>query len=106
MSFFKTPMYRNRKLLDLAKHGEQCLMCNQYRPLSMAHSNQSRHGKSAGKKSSDAAIAMLCLECHDGLDNGSRWVKAERVERWNEAFIKTMIWLIENEYLIVNDRKL
>ena len=101
MSFFKTPMYRNRKLLDLAKHGEQCLMCRQHRPLMMGHSNQGRDGHGRGIKAHDYRIALVCLECHGELDSGSLWTRAERVERFEAAHRLTIAWLFDNGYLEV-----
>jgi hypothetical protein len=67
-----------------------------------AHSNQMRDGKGRSLKASDAMIAALCYHCHMELDQGKNLSKQERVEMWEGAYRKTMQWLIENEYLIVN----
>jgi hypothetical protein len=69
-----------------------------------AHSNQLKDGKGKGIKASDALIAALCYTCHMEIDQGSKLSKQERIDIWEEAHRKTMTWLIENEYLIVNSR--
>ena len=67
-----------------------------------AHSNQLRDGKGRSLKASDAAIAALCYTCHSRIDQGSTLLKQERIDMWENAHRKTMRWLIENEYLVVN----
>ena len=96
MSFFKTPMYRNKKLLKLAENMEQCTRCDQYKPVCMAHSNQGRHGHSRGMKAHDIFIAALCRECHFIIDDDCKLSRAERVEEWNRAHEKTLVWLFNN----------
>jgi len=68
-----------------------------------AHSNQSKHGKGLGLKASDSLVAALCHKCHYELDNGKKLNKQEKVEMWNQAYIRTMKTLIETERLIIND---
>lgn len=68
-----------------------------------AHSNQSKHGKGLGLKAPDSLIAALCHKCHYELDNGKNLSKQEKVEMWNQAYIRTMKTLIETERLIIND---
>lgn len=95
-------MYRNKKLLELVRQAP-CMNCDcQDGTIVAAHSNQLRDGKGKGIKASDAMIAALCYTCHSALDQGSKMSKQERHEMWEEAYRKTMKFLIENEYLIVN----
>jgi hypothetical protein len=95
-------MYRNQKLLE-AVRASPCQNCGTSDgTVVAAHSNQLRDGKGRGLKASDAMIAALCYHCHMELDQGKNLLKQERVEMWDEAHRKTMQWLIENEYLIVN----
>ena len=61
-----------------------------------AHRNQ---GKVMGLKNSDALVASLCFNCHTELDNGPKLSKQERRDLWNEAYVRTMQYLIENEIL-------
>lgn len=61
-----------------------------------AHRNES---KGMGLKVSDALVAALCHSCHYELDNGKSLSKGERRDMWNKSYIKTMQYLIENEYL-------
>ena len=104
MSFFKTPMYRNRKLLDLAKKGEVCFFCFQHKPLAFAHSNQSRDGKGGKVKAHDYRIALACLECGYEIDNGNKYSRAERIEKWEEAHRLTIAWLFDNGHLEVIEK--
>lgn len=98
-------MYRNDKLLKLAQRSP-CQICGiEDGTIVAAHSNQLRDGKGRGLKSSDAAIAFLCYHCHNEIDQGNELTKQQRIYIWDEAHRKSMRWLIENEYLIVN-RKL
>jgi cytochrome c553 len=68
-----------------------------------AHSNQSKHGKGLSLKAPDSLVAALCHKCHYELDNGKNLNKKEKVQMWNEAYIRTMKTLIETERLIIND---
>lgn len=92
--------YRNRKLLNLAKEAPICFMCQNSNDgtVMAAHSNSGEHGKGMGIKASDAMIAMLCFECHRRIDEGAGHREAKR-DMWNQAYQKTMRWLIESEHL-------
>ena len=98
--------YRNKKLLEIVRKSP-CQNCGaQDGTVVAAHSNQSRDGKGMGIKASDAAIAALCYNCHSMLDQGIDLSRKERVDLWELAHRKTIRWLIENEYLVLNDSKL
>lgn len=94
--------YRNRKLLDLARHSPQCFGCGRANDGTVvaAHSNQYRDGKAMGMKASDAAIAFLCMTCHADIDQGQA-PKALKTELWEAAHRATLRWLIESEQLVV-----
>lgn len=97
-------MYRNKKLLEIVRECP-CQHCGrQDGTVVSAHSNQLRDGKGRGIKSSDAMIAALCYTCHMNLDQGKDLSKQERIDMWEEAYRKTMCFLIEQELLIVNPR--
>lgn len=87
---------RDRKLLDLAHKLNDCTRCGKYVPegLEPAHSNQSIHGKGAGRKAHDHWHAALCHECHAELDQGSTMTREEKAWEWAIAHIAT--W---NEYM-------
>ena len=94
-------MYRNRKLLDLARE-LPCQHCGvSDGTVVAAHSNQLRDGKGRGLKAHDYRIASLCFKCHAELDQGSKMSKQERVEMWEEAHRKTIGLLFERELIVV-----
>jgi uncharacterized CHY-type Zn-finger protein len=95
-------IYRNAKILQLAKESP-CQCCgNDDGTVVAAHRNE---GKGMGLKVSDALIAYMCYKCHHELDNGKELSRDERRDMWNRACIKTMQFLIEKEYLIVNSSR-
>ncbi len=97
-------MYRNKQLLEIVRQSP-CQICqSQDGTIVAAHSNQLRDGKGKGIKASDAAIAALCYKCHMEIDQGNSLTKQQRFYEWDEAHRKTMRWLIENGYLIVNSK--
>lgn len=91
IGFQKTRRYRNRRILDHARHIEQCQFCFRHAPLGIvaAHSNQSRHGKGASLKAHDCFVAYLCMTCHDAVD-------AARVDNdvatyiWTEGHVRSV----------------
>jgi hypothetical protein len=94
-------MYRNQKLLEAVRESP-CQHCGRSDgTVVAAHSNQSRDGKGRSLKASDAAIAALCYNCHNQIDQGPTLSKQERIDIWENAHRKTMRWLIEEGYLVV-----
>lgn len=87
-------IYRNKKLLDLAKFAPCCFGCCRVNDgtIIAAHSNQLRDGKGKGIKAHDFRVAYLCNQCHMEIDQGSRLSKSERIEMWEEAHRKTIEW--------------
>jgi hypothetical protein len=94
-------MYRNRKLLDIARElpCQHCGMSDG--TVVAAHSNQLRDGKGRGLKAHDYRIASLCFTCHAELDQGSKMTKQERVAMWEEAHRNTIGLLFERGLIAV-----
>lgn len=94
----KKPVYRNKKLLALAKDAPCCFACMKSNDGSVVacHSNSQRFGKGLGIKASDAAIAFMCNRCHAETESGKRLTREQRTEVWEQAFIDTMVWLFES----------
>jgi hypothetical protein len=94
-------MYRNKKLLELARN-LPCQHCGKEDgTVVAAHSNQLRDGKGRGLKASDYRIASLCFTCHMELDQGTKWLKDKRVEVWEEAHRSTIGEFFERGYINV-----
>jgi hypothetical protein len=92
-------MYRNKKLLEKLRD-LPCMSCGtEDGTVVAAHRNE---GKGMGIKVSDALVAALCVRCHYELDQGKSWTRDFRRAIWNQAYIKTMQYLIENEVLKVS----
>jgi hypothetical protein len=92
-------MYRNKKLLELARK-IPCTMCNiDDGTVVAAHSNQLRDGKGKGIKAHDYRIASLCFKCHFELDQGTKYNKSERMNIWEEAHRKTIGEMFERGLL-------
>ena len=88
-------MYRNKKLLEIAR----LLPCQHCRiedgTVVAAHSNQLRDGKGRGLKASDFRIASLCFRCHAEADTSSTLTKVARIEMWEQAHRATIGELFE-----------
>ena len=92
-------MYRNKRLLEIARQFP-CQSCGiDDGTVVAAHSNQLRDGKGKGIKAHDYRIASLCFKCHFELDQGSKMSKTERVEFWEEAHRRTIAMLFERGHL-------
>jgi hypothetical protein len=94
-------MYRNKKLLEVARL-LPCQHCGiEDGTVVAAHSNQLRDGKGRGLKSSDFRIASLCFRCHAEADTSSTLTKVARIEMWEQAHRATIGELFERGYLVV-----
>ena len=94
-------IYRNKRLLEIARNFP-CQHCGiDDGTVVAAHSNQLRDGKGKGIKASDFRIASLCFTCHYELDQGKNLSKQERLEMWEEAHRKTIGLLFDNGHLQV-----
>lgn len=92
-------MYRNKKLLEIARQ-LPCQHCGiEDGTVVAAHSNQLRDGKGKGIKAHDYRIASLCFKCHYEIDQGSNLSKTERLDLWEEAHRKTIALLFERGFL-------
>jgi len=88
-------MYRNKKLLELARL-LPCQICGiEDGTVVAAHSNQLRDGKGRGLKASDFRIASLCFRCHAEADTSSTLSKVARIEMWEQAHRATIGELFE-----------
>jgi hypothetical protein len=86
-------MYRNKRLLELARFAP-CMHCGiEDGTIVAAHSNQLRDGKGRGLKSHDYRISFLCGNHHAELDQGYAMTRFERVQMWEDAHRKTIAWL-------------
>ena len=94
-------MYRNKKLLEIARL-LPCQHCGiEDGTVVAAHSNQLRDGKGRGLKSSDFRIASLCFRCHAEADTSSTLTKVARIEMWEQAHRATIGELFGRGYLVV-----
>ena len=91
-------MFRSKRLLEAIRECP-CANCGaEDGTVVAAHRNQF---KGMGIKVSDALVAALCFQCHTDLDQGKTMNREERREFWNQAYIKTMQYMIENNMLRV-----
>ena len=97
-------IYRNRKLLALAKEAPRCFCCNSANDGTVvaAHRNE---GKGMGMKASDAGIAFLCGKCHYEIDNGKSMSRKERRSAMDRAISLTLQWMIEDGWLSYNENR-
>ena len=94
-------MYRNKKLLEVARL-LPCQHCGiEDGTVVAAHSNQLRDGKARGLKSSDFRIASLCFRCHAEADTSSTLTKVARIEMWEQAHRATIGELFERGLVVV-----
>ena len=95
-------MYRNKKLLEIARL-LPCQHCGiEDGTVVAAHSNQLRDGKGRGLKASDFRIASLCFRCHAEADTSSTLTKVARIEMWEQAHRATIGELFERGLVVVN----
>jgi len=88
-------VYRNKKLLEVARL-LPCQHCGiEDGTVVAAHSNQLRDGKGRGLKASDFRIASLCFRCHAEADTSSTLTKVARIEMWEQAHRATIGELFE-----------
>jgi hypothetical protein len=94
-------MYRNKKLLEIARL-LPCQHCGiEDGTVVAAHSNQLRDGKGRGLKASDFRIASLCFRCHAEADTSSTLTKVARIEMWEQAHRATIGELFERGLVVV-----
>ena len=94
-------MYRNKKLLALAKD-KCCANCGtQDGTVVSAHSNMLQHGKGRGIKANDWAIAWLCFKCHTLYDQGTSMNRREKEVFFLNAALNTYGMMLEQGMLEV-----
>jgi len=97
-------VYRNKKLLEVARL-LPCQHCGiEDGTVVAAHSNQLRDGKGRGLKASDFRIASLCFRCHAEADTSSTLTKVARIEMWEQAHRATIGELFERGLVVVNSK--
>ena len=96
----------SKKLRELAKQCPECMSCGLENPngdlLCLAHSNRLEDGRGYGFKSNDLFGAFLCHNCHmmvDGIKGNLS--KFEKRKKHNEAWQKSIKWLIEQDFITV-----
>lgn len=86
----KTTYTRSRALLEACRE-IPCQHCGiADGTVVAAHSNSLAHGKGRSIKASDQFVASLCRECHHEIDQGRTLTKAERVDMWTAAHLRTV----------------
>lgn len=94
-------IYRNAKILDLARESP-CQCCGRDDgTIVAAHSNQQRDGKGTGIKANDYRVAYICHACHHEIDNGKLFSREERLLIWEDAHRSTIGWLFSTGHLKV-----
>lgn len=90
--------HRDRKLLDLAHELEDCLLqlpgvCQGVAlgGCEPAHSNQQIHGRGASHKAHDVFHVAACHACHAELDQGNKFIRAEKDWFWQRGFERTIL---------------
>lgn len=99
-------IYRNAKLLGLAKEAPYCFHCR--RPndgtIVAAHANDGMMGKGMRLKAADVP-AYLCYSCHHEIDNGSSMSRELCLNIWYRAAVLSMRWALENHPEVFCQRK-
>jgi uncharacterized CHY-type Zn-finger protein len=94
VKYAKSVPYRNKRhLMNVSQLA--CQHCGADNGCQAAHSNFSKHGKSMARKADDNYVAALCLKCHHDLDFGSHLTKAERMDMWTQAWVKTVKQIVQ-----------
>ena len=87
--------YRNRKLLDYARHSPICFCCHKHNDGTVVASHcPFAKSKSAGAKGHDWYVGFVCNSCHMLIDQ-SKLPRKEREELHLRAFLGTIGWLFE-----------
>ena len=97
MHYLKTSKFQSEKFRR-AVASLECGACGSFAGSQAAHENI---GKGMGLKVSDARCAALCVDCHRELDQGTKMTRQERREFWKDAFITTVVRMIERGVLVL-----
>lgn len=65
------------------------------------HANWSEFGKGERIKAHDCFFASGCRACHDALDQGSKFSKAQRKHFWLMGYIRTVLLLWQLKLITV-----
>lgn len=101
----KEPVYRCRRMLDLAKQAPICFHCGRPNDGTVvgAHINAQWAGKGMGTKSHDL-VAFLCQRCHGLYDNPGNLQEFGEVLHQHDflkAQYKSTVWLLSAGFLKV-----
>lgn len=97
MHYLKESTFRSEKFRR-AVASQECGACGSMSGSQAAHENMN---KGMGLKVSDARCAALCPICHRELDQGTKMTRQERREFWKDAFITTIVRMIERGLLVL-----
>ena len=97
----------SKKFRELAKICPHCMSCGLENPngdlLCLAHSNRLEDGRGYGHKSDDLFGAFLCHDCHMTVDGQKgKLSKIEKRQKHNQAWEKSIRWLIEENLITVS----
>ena len=97
-------IYRNPKLLALAKEAPHCMWCKapNYGQVVAAHSNRQKHGKGVAIKAHDIP-AYICHECHGEIDGRTNVMGMDRQAKqmaWADAMFESLLWLLQSGRLV------
>jgi hypothetical protein len=97
LSYLKEQAFRSEKFRK-AVASLECGACGSMTGSQAAHQNE---GKGMGLKVSDVRCAALCVDCHRELDQGTKMTRQERRDFWKDAYIITIVRMIERGLLEV-----
>jgi hypothetical protein len=102
-------VYRDRKLLDLAR-GAPCMLripdvCNNDPATTVAcHSNNITHGHGTSCKAHDCYFSLGCSACHSALDQGA-YNRSDKDYWFQRGMERTWLWLWETGRVQVCDEQ-
>lgn len=82
-----------RKWFEAVHSIEWCVLCGSPEGIQAAHRNE---GKATRLKTADHALAALCMRCHMAIDQYKDMTRDESRALWNEAYWRTMDYLIRS----------
>lgn len=97
-------MFRSPALLKLARN-QPCAWCGCNDGTTVAaHADWSDYGKGMGLKAHDCYIAFLCQRCHSYVDQSDA-SREDKRSLWIEAHKRTLLYLFDNELIVVSNKK-
>jgi hypothetical protein len=93
----KNVPFRSKRWLQ-AVASLDCQICGASMRTQAAHRNQ---GKGMGTKTDDCLTAALCFECHQEIDQGTKYTREERRSMMDDAILKTIVRLAQDGWIQV-----